>query len=205
MNQNTIDGVIALRDILEKIGAAPNQKSAHRIVRELPRVKRRLLHYLQLTFEITDDWENEMLQLRETDAEAATLLDDALTALQKNVEVFDFSSRIVNIAYGRYYAGQDRDPVIRLIFRTMRNTLISDQDLEDTLRISNAVMAAVVDMMESIVRDQAAPESVELGADFPNLARDAVKLTDELSRFYEDYQRATHESLGSDDDSTPQD
>lgn len=204
MTQNTIDSVIALRDTLQRISAAPSHKAARKIVRDLPPVKRHLLHYLQLTFEVTDDWETETRPLRDTDADAATLLDDALTALQTNVEVFDFSSRIANIAYGRYYAGQDRDPVIRLIFRTMRDTLISDQDLEDTLRISNAVMASVVDMMESIVRDQVAPEKIALGPDFPKLARDAAKMTDILSRFYEDYQRATHESLQLDDDPTPQ-
>ena len=197
MDQDIVDRILAMRQTLAQLSAAPTRKSIQKILRQAPKNRRRLLRYLLLFSDIKPDWDADMAQLRDIDSEVAQLLDDALATMQEDVEVFDFSSRIVNVAYGCFYAGSDRDLVIRLIFKRMQGkTVISDQDLEDTLQIANSVMTAVVDMMKSIVTDQTAPERIELGSRFSDLAKEAVVMTNALSRYHSAYLKATENSTG---------
>ena len=178
------------RGILDRIGDSVDIAGARA---EFGKSSREDIHLIQKLAEIDElDWEFLLGVLRETDSDLAIVVQSA-RKIAKSVfsdirsgEPFQYSSRILSISFSPYLDLATGNPVIRLIFKTAEESVISDQDLEDSLGIGASVLDAVARSLGMTVEKVGVlPERIEWGDEFENRLALAERATRRLRRLYD--------------------
>ena len=154
------------------------------------------------------DWEKLLETLRHADSELATGVGSArevVRAVLKEIQSegpFEFSSRIRAVSYSPYLDLATGGQVIRLIFKTVDGeSIVSDQDLEDSLWIGAAVLDSIVESVDMMIENTGIPpERIAWGDDFGSRLALAEAATKKLRRLYNEGNRLMVESRSYVDD-----
>ena len=138
------------------------------------------------------DWKFLLGVLRETEPNLAIIAESsrkaAISAFNdiRSGEPFQYSSRILSVSFSPYLDIAAGNQVIRLIFKTSEESIISDQDLEDSLGIGVAILDAVARSVGMAVEDVGVPpERIEWGDEFKNRLALAERAVSTLRRLYD--------------------
>lgn len=178
------------REALGRIGDAVDIRDARAKLGELSQED---IHLIQKLDEIDEvDWELLLGPLRETDSDLAIVVQSARKSAKsalsdiRSDEPFKYSSRIRSISFSTYLDLATGSQVIRLIFKTAGESIVSDQDLEDSLGIGASVLDAVARSVGMTVEKAGIPsERVEWGEEFEDRLALAERAISMLRRLYD--------------------
>lgn len=99
---------------------------------------------------------------------------------------FAFSSRIQQVFFAPYLGLASRGAIIRLYLKTFDDkTLVSDQDLEDTLGVGAVIVESVADTVNSMIdRLGVSPDLVSWGSEFEKRLLRAEQAVQTLRKHY---------------------
>ena len=193
--KNKIEEFSVHRGLLTRISNADSDRDVRRELSESPEEGQRFIHELT-TFD-ESDWEGLLRTLREDDLELSVIVKSAKEVIKSFVEAaesdvpFRFSSRIQTVAAAPYLGIRDRVPYIRLIFKTSeRETIYSDQDLEDTLGLGTAVLQSVAETAQAMIQTLGIePERIVWGDEFEARLARAEEYTRMLRSLHDQHRR----------------
>lgn len=193
------------REILGRIGDAVDMAGARA---EFGNLSREDIHLIQKLAEIDElDWELLQEVLKETDLDLAIVVQLARKAAKsvfrdiRSSEPFQYPSRILSISFSPYLDLATGSQVIRLVFKTAEEPIISDQDLEDSLGIGASILDAVARSVGIVVEEFGIPqERIVWGDEFEERLALAERATSRLRRLYDKGSLVKGEPTSSPDD-----
>ena len=178
------------REVLDRISDAGDVADVRS---ELENLSLEEFHLLRKLDQIDEtDWEFLLGALRETEPNLAIVAQSSRKAAKsafsdiRSDEPFQYSSRILSVSFSPYLDIAGGNQVIRLIFKTAEEPIISDQDLEDSLGIGAAILDAVARSVGMTVEEVGIPpERIEWGDEFENRLALAERAVSTLRRLYD--------------------
>ena len=205
--KNEIGEFFVHRETLTRISNSDPDGDVRRELSKLPEDGQRFIY--ELTTLAESDWNGLLHTLREHDPELSVIVKSAREVIKSFVEEaesdvpFRFSSRIQSISAAPFLGIEDRALLIRLIFKTAdRETIYSDQDLEDTLGIGTAVLQSVAESARSMIHTLGIqPDRIVWGDEFEARLARAEEYTRMLRSLYDQDRRQEEVPFSSSTDS----
>lgn len=166
-----IEEIRRIREAFERVVSAGGGEEALREFRNLSREQESIVRELMDLDE--SDWRRLLGTLGETDPErsdSSRSAKDGIESIQSDQanQPFRLSSQIQNVGVFPYLSLESGVPLLRFIFKTADGkTLLSDQDLEDSLWIGVAVLQSVERSVRAMIEDCGiAPDRIVWGHQF---------------------------------------
>ena len=183
------------RDVIDRVAGASDVAEARSVLGKLADEDAHLIS--RLAEMDGSDWEELLGTLKHADSELAADVGstrEAVRAVLKDIQSegpFKFSSRIRSVSYSPYLDLTTFGQVNRLIFKTVGGeSIVSDQDLEDSLWIGAAVLDSIAKSVDMMVENAGIPpERIPWGDDFGSRLALAEAATKKLRRLYNEVTR----------------
>ena len=189
------------RQLLTRIAEASSSEDLQDQLHSLSEEQRNIVENLLNSDEMA--WREFLSELKSADTEFASTAETARTLLLSSMSSsvsqespFASSSRIQQVFFAPYLGLASQNAIIRLYLKTFDNkTLVSDQDLEDTLGVGAVIVESVADTVNSMIgRLGVSPDVVSWGSEFESRLLRAEQAVQALRKHYEQRQTPSGDS-----------